>query len=120
MIKVDLSRLPIIAPELAAFLTGADVSDFDTPGYYHVVGGSRGEIEEVNFLDDVDEIEVPTIEEILGEDADDEDEYEALEEWYCLIEDENSVSFSAGEEHVEYWVRVDEHKPGFVLQPWTE
>lgn len=111
MINVDLNQIPAISAEEASILAGVDASEFAQAGVYHVLIGSRGEIDEIDFLGDVTEVQVPTIEELASwyDARDDEDraEYaEMLEEFYGLQIEEDHVNFGYTEEGYDVWVKV--------------
>ena len=110
MIKVDLSNVATMTPEDASILVGCYASDFDKPGVYHVLIGSRAIIEEFEFLGDVENIEVPTKEELLADgDIDDEDRgyyAEMLEEFYGLSVEEDHINFGYTEEGYDVWLKI--------------
>ena len=110
MINVDLNQIPAMTAEDAGILVGCYASDFTKPGVYHVLIGSRAEIEKFEFLGDVETIGVPTKEELLADgDIDDEDRgyyAEMLEEFYGLSVEEDHINFGYTEEGYDVWLKI--------------
>lgn len=96
------SQLTTITAERASAITLASASEFPRPGVYHVETGSRGEVVQVDFLDDVAEVDVPSFEEL----QDREGLGEEFKEWYGMEVEADQFSFTKHEEHSEYWVKV--------------
>lgn len=111
MIKVDLSDVATMTPEDASILVSCYASDFDKPGVYHVLIGSRAVIEEFEFLGDVESIEVPTIDELIAEygDIDDEERgyyIELFDEFYGVNVEDDHVNFAYTEEGYDVWLKI--------------
>lgn len=105
MIKVDLSNLPSLSATDANLLVGVEEEEFSKPGVYHILVGSRGEIEELEFLGEATETEIPSLEELQDE-ADDEDFREELAEFYGLSIEEDHINFGYTEEGYDVWLRI--------------
>jgi len=91
------------ADKFAEFEVPAE--DFSKPGLYRVVVGSRGELEDINL---VESLEIPTPEEIADGD---EDYLEMIEEFYDIdedVEDPGVLIFSFNEEEYEVFILVGE------------
>ena len=113
MKTVDLNLIPAITAEDAAILTGCSFEDFNKPGVYHVLVGSRGWIEFCDYLGDVDTIEVKSKEELIAEynevavDAKDCADYASMiEEFYGLLVEEDHINFAYTEEDYDVWVKI--------------
>lgn len=111
MINVDLNQIPIISAEDAGMLIGIEANEFNEAGVYHILIGSRGEIEKFEFLSDVNEIQVHSMEELLAEyeaiNEEDREEYaEMLEEFYGLSVEEDHINFGYTEEGYDVWVKI--------------
>ena len=105
MIKVDLSEIDWLTPEDAYYLTGVEEEDFAQPGTYHVLIGSRGEIETFEFLGDVDTIQVKTLEEIQAT-ASDQETRDYYEEFYGIDVEDGHVNFAFTEEGYDVWLKI--------------
>ena len=105
MIKVDLSEIDWLTPEDAYYLTGVEEEDFAQPGTYHVLIGSRGEIETFEFLGDVDTIQVKTLEEIQAT-ASDQETRDYYEEFYGINVEDDHVNFAFTEEGYDVWLKI--------------
>ena len=110
MINVDLNQIPTMTVNEAAILSGCDAEEFAKPGVYRILSGSRGIIEEFEFLGNVTEIQIPTIDEVVAQFVsygDDEDEVrDMVEEFYGLQIEEDHVNFGFTEEEYEMWVKI--------------
>jgi hypothetical protein len=111
MIQVNFNQVPAITADDAQILTGVDAEKFNQSGIYHVLIGSRGEIEEFEFMGDVKSVELPTMEELVaGYDAsDDEDrrDYaEMIEEFYGIGIEEDHINFGYTEEGYDIFLRI--------------
>ncbi len=111
MITVDLTQIPAISADDAYVLSGVEAADFNQPGIYHILIGSRGEIEEFEFLGDATSITFPEKEELInGYDANDEEdraEYaELIEEFYGIGIEEDHVNFGYAEEGYDIYLRI--------------
>ena len=104
MIKVDLSDVATMTPEDAYYLTGVTEADFVEPGTYHILIGSRGEIEEFEFMGDVNEIQVESLEEILAQN--DPADHEYFEEFYGVNVEDDHVNFGFTEEGYDVWLKI--------------
>ncbi len=105
MINVSFDQIPAITAEDASILTGADAADFNQPGIYHVLVGSRGEIEEFEFLGDAKSVDFQTKEELLA-DAEDEFERDMIEEFYGIGIEEDHINFGYTEEGYDVFLRI--------------
>ena len=110
MINVDLNQIPTMTADDAAMLSGCDTADFDKAGVYRILSGSRGIIEEFEFLGNVAEIQIPTMDEVIAQFVsygDDEEEVrDMVEEFYGLQVEEDHVNFGYTEEEYEIWVKI--------------
>ncbi len=110
MINVDLNQIPAITAKEAAILARCEEKDFNKPGVYRILSGSRGMVEDFEFLGNVTEIQIPTLEEAIaqfGSYGDDEDEVrDMVEEFYGLQIEEDHVNFGYTEEEYEIWVKI--------------
>lgn len=111
MINVDLAQLPAISADDAYMLTGVPAEEFNQPGIYRTLIGSRGEVDEFEFLGEVAAVKVPTLEEVIADyDArDDEDRgaaAEYFEEFYGIGIEEDHINFGYTEEGYDVWVRI--------------
>ena len=105
MIKVDLSEINWVTPEDAYYLTGVEEEDFAEPGTYHILIGSRGEIESFEFLGEVDTIEVRSLEEIQAS-ASDQETRDYYEEFYGINVEDDHVNFGFTEEGYDVWLKI--------------
>lgn len=105
MIKVDLSDVATMTPEDAYYLTGVAEADFCESGTYHIVIGSRSEIESFEFLGNVDMIQVPTLEEIQASESD-ADARAYYEEFYGVNVEDDHVNFGFTEEGYDVWLKI--------------
>lgn len=105
MITVDLNQIPAMTAEDASILTGVDADDFNQSGIYHVLIGSRGEIEEFEFFGDIKSVEFPTLEELQAE-TEDEDERELFAEFYGIGVEEDHINFGYTEEGYDVFLRI--------------
>ena len=111
MINVSLNQIPAITAEDAYILTGAAAEDFNQAGIYHVLIGSRGEIEEFEFLGDAKSVAFQTKEELVAEyeaiDDEDRQEYaEMIEEFYGIGIEEDHINFGYTEEGYDVFLRI--------------
>lgn len=111
MIKVDLSDVATMTPEDANILVGVEPEKFSTPGVYHVLIGSRSVIEDFEFLGDIDTIEIPTIDELIADYGDIDDEErgyytQLLEEFYGVNVEDDHVNFAYTEEGYDVWLKI--------------
>ena len=105
MLNVSLEQIPAMSAEDAEILTGCAVEDFDKPGVYHVILGSRGEVEEFNFLGDVKTVELPTLEELQAQ-ASDQDERDYYAEFYGVFVEHDHINFGYVEEGYDVYLRI--------------
>ena len=105
MIKVDLSEVMTMNAEDAYYLTGVQEADFCESGTYHIVIGSRGEIESFEFLGDVNMIQIPTLEEIQASESD-EEARSYYEEFYGINVEDDHVNFGFTEEGYDVWLKI--------------
>ena len=105
MHKVDLSEVMTMNAEDAYYLTGVQEADFCESGTYHIVIGSRGEIESFEFLGDVNMIQIPTLEEIQASESD-EEARAYYEEFYGINVEDDHVNFGFTEEGYDVWLKI--------------
>lgn len=111
MINVDLNQIPTITAFEAEMLVGVPAEDFAQPGTYHILVGSRGEIDDFEYLGETSEIQVPTIDEIVQEckdngDTELDEAREYFEEFYGLMIEEDHVNFGYTEEGYDVWLKI--------------
>jgi hypothetical protein len=105
MINVNLTQLPAISADEAYMLTGAPAADFNQPGIYNILIGSRGEVEEFNFLGNVDSVEVPSLEDLLAN-VEEDFERDMYEEFYGIGIEEDHINFGYTEEGYDVFLRI--------------
>lgn len=105
----------IYTPETASEVVGGRVvaSKFKEPGLYRVLSGSRGFIEEVERMD-LDQFNIPTVDECIEKVFDPEENYaeskEYIEEFYMVMEDEENpgtLIFGFTEEEYDHYILVN-------------
>lgn len=108
MFTINVADLPVLTPEDAEFETGIEAFEFAEPGLYRVLIGSRGEIDELEFMGNVSTFELPTLEEVgaqlkeeWGDDFD-----EDLEEFYGHELTERGYEFGYTEEGYDVFIRI--------------
>jgi hypothetical protein len=111
MIEVSFENLLTITAEDAQNLTGVDAVKFNQPGIYHVLIGSRSEIEEFEFIGEVNSVKLPTVEELVAEydardDEDRQDYADLIDEFYGIGIEEDHINFGYTEEGYDVWVRI--------------
>ena len=111
MINVDLNQIPAIPAEEAGILVGVEATEFNQPGIYHILVGSRGEIEEFEFLGDATSITLPSKEDLIGGydaiDEEDRQEYaDMIEEFYGIGIEEDHINFGYTEEGYDVYLRI--------------
>lgn len=107
MFTINVSDLPVLTPEDAEYETGIEAYEFAEAGLYRVLIGSRGEIEEFQFMGDVSTFDLPTLEEVdsqlkeeWGADHDD------VEEFYGHELTERGYEFGYTEEGYDVYIRI--------------
>lgn len=105
MTKIDLTQIPAITAEEAAILVGADALHFSKPGVYNILIGSRGFVEELNFLGNVESVEVPSLEDLLAN-VEEDFEREMYEEFYGIGIEEDHINFGYLEEGYDVFLRI--------------
>jgi len=111
MIEVSFENLLTITAEDAQNLTGVDAVKFNQLGIYHVLIGSRSEIEEFEFIGEVKSVKLPTVEELVAEydarDDEDRNDYaQLIEEFYGIGIEDDHINFGYTEEGYDVWVRI--------------
>lgn len=122
MMKIDMKKFKVLNVNEVNVLVNDDVSgDIVKSGVYRIMSGSRGIIEEVEFVGELnDDIFVMNEDECYDylrengwvNDKNDEEEMKELrnyvEEFYMVNEDdENSLIFGFTEEEFDYYVKVE-------------
>lgn len=107
MFTINVAALPILTPEDAEYETGVEAYEFAEPGLYRVLIGSRGEIDELEFMGNVSTFNLPTLEEVKvqlqeewGMDVDD------VEEFYAHELTERGYEFGYTEEGYDVFIRI--------------
>ena len=111
MLNVSFNQIPAISAEDASILTGVAAEDFNQSGIYHILIGSRNEIEKFEFLGDAKSIDFMTKEELVAEydaidDEDRQDYAEMLEEFYGIGIEEDHINFGYTEEGYDVFLRI--------------
>ena len=111
MIEVELNQIPAISAEDACNLVGVEANEFNQSGIYHILIGSRGEIEDFEFLGDASSVTFPSKEDLIsGYDAIDEEdlhEYvDMIEEFYGIGIEEDHINFGYTEEGYDVYLRI--------------
>lgn len=117
MMKIEMKKYKVLSVNEVSELVNDDVSgDIVESGVYRILSGSRGVIEEVVKVGELnDDVEVMSEEECFESLKDgwcsDESEYDDLREYvnefYMVNEDdENSLIFGFTEEEFDYYVKV--------------
>jgi len=115
---VCIKDLPVFTPNTIPDIVGFDWKDLSkdikVSGVYRVLSGSRGCLEEVEFIGDLntETIYVPSKEDVLASfygDSEEEMEEnrEYVEEWYLLDEECGCISFSYTEEENDTYFKVE-------------
>lgn len=114
MMKIEMKKYKVLSVNEVSELVNDDVSgDIVESGVYRILSGSRGVIEEVVKVGELnDDVEVMSesecVESLLGGWGDDEEELsEYVNEWYyCDESEEDCLRFSFTEEEFDYYVKV--------------
>ena len=106
MITVKLNDVATMTAEDAYYLTGAEQAEFAKPGTYHVVIGSRGEIEDIECIGECDEIEVMSLDEVKALAEGDLDTEAYYEEFYGVNVEDDHVNFGYTEEGYDVWLKI--------------
>ena len=114
MMKIEMKKYKVLSVNEVSELVNDDVSgDIVESGVYRILSGSRGVIEEVVKVGELnDDVEVMSesecVESLMGGWGDDESELsEYVNEWYyCDESEEDCLRFSFTEEEFDYYVKV--------------
>lgn len=110
MTIIDVDILPVMSVKDAVYETGLDESEFSEAGLYRVLFGSRGEIEEVEFLGDAEVFEIPTMEEVIAmlidQSMNENDARDMVEEFYSHCLEDRGYEFGYTEEGYDCYMRI--------------
>lgn len=116
--ELNVAYLPVLDMDGVAAATGYDkesLSEINKSGIWRVMSGSRGYLDEIEYIGPLDTatVAIPSEEECFGmlTDSDASEEelesmHEYIEEFYGICEQEESVQFSYTEEEYDMYVKV--------------
>lgn len=116
--ELNISYLPILDMDMVSKVTGYDkdsLSEINKSGVWRVMSGSRGYLDEIEYIGplEMESVAIPSEKEcfemLVSEDASEEeieDTAEYVEEFYGIVEQNETVMFSYTEEEYDMYVKV--------------
>ena len=116
--ELNVAYLPVLNLDKVSEITGYDkesLSEINKSGVWRVMSGSRGYLEEIEYIGSLDMavVEIPSEKEcfemLVNIDATEEeieDTAQYIEEFYGIVEQNETVMFSYTEEEYDMYVKV--------------
>ena len=116
--ELNVAYLPVLNLDKVSEVTGYDkesLSEINKSGVWRVMSGSRGYLEEIEYIGSLDMavVEIPSEKEcfemLVNIDATEEeieDTAQYIEEFYGIVEQNETVMFSYTEEEYDMYVKV--------------
>lgn len=116
--ELNVAYLPVLNLDKVSEVTGYDkesLSEINKSGVWRVMSGSRGYLEEIEYIGSLDmtAVEIPSEKEcfemLVNIDATEEeieDTAQYIEEFYGIVEQNEAVMFSYTEEEYDIYVKV--------------
>lgn len=110
--EFDVKKLDVVTPSYAEDHYGFDPADYVGPGVYRVSMGGRRDIEEIEFIGDVDTITLPSLEECIQREmavstfSESQDIVDYVTEFYEALVDDGILLFGYNEEQCDYYIKI--------------